>query len=150
MSISQLVSPTPNRAAQMAARAAMVLEEIREHHPEGMCETLPPECTKRLQDSIRDYAAALRETGETPDQVVKHTRFLIARTMREVELHPGCLMNVAVTWAIEGYHRTATVHAEQAVRQNGRGINVDVGENRVRERVPRGQQADEEIAMRDL
>ena len=30
---------------------------------------------------------------------------LIAHTMREVELYAGCLMDVAIAWAVEGYHR---------------------------------------------
>ena len=126
MSISESVSPTPDRAARMAARAAVVLEEIREHYPDAASAPLPPAYTKRLQDSICDYAAALRETGETPDQVVKHTKFLIARTMREVELRPGCLMNLAAAWAIEGYHRRATARVEHSLRQ----FNRDVDESR--------------------
>lgn len=125
MSISESVRPTPDRAAQMAARAAMVLEEIREHYPEGASAPLPPRYTKRLQDSIRDYAAVLRETGETPEQIVKHTKFLIARTMREVELRPGCLMDLAATWAIEGYHRMVTARVEHSVRQYGRDVNAE-------------------------
>ena len=123
MSISESVNPTPDRAAKLAARAAMVLEEIREHYPEGASAPLPLLYTKRLQDPIRDYAAALRETGETLDEVVKHTKFLIARTMREVELRPGCLMDLAATWAIEGYHRRATARVEHSVRQFGRDVD---------------------------
>lgn len=89
----------------MAARTAMVLEEIKARCPAGACATLPPDYCERLRDSVCDYAAALRETGETPDQAVKCTRFLIARTMREIDLYPGCLMDVAVAWAVEEYRR---------------------------------------------
>ena len=123
MTISESVSPTPDRAAELAARAAMVLEEIRERYPDGPCAALPPVDTKRLQVSIRDYAGALRETGETLDQVVKQTRFLVARAMREVELRPGCLMDLAATWAIEGYHRRATARVDHSVRQYGRHVD---------------------------
>ena len=42
MSMSELASPTPNRAAQMAAHTAMLLEEMKAEDPEGMCATLPP------------------------------------------------------------------------------------------------------------
>jgi len=125
MSISESVSPNSDRAAQMAARAAMVLEEIRERYPDGACAPLPPAYTKRLQDSIRDYAAALRETGETPDEVVKHTKFLVARTMREVELRPGCLMDLAATWAIEGFQRRASNRVEHSVRQYGPDVDAE-------------------------
>ena len=131
----------------MAARAAVVLEEIRKHYPDGACASLRPECTRRLQATIRDYAAALREAGETPEQAVNRTRFLIARTLLELELHPGCLMDVAVTWALEGYNRMATPHGEHSVRQYCRDVDADVSENRLRTPIPLGQQADEEIAI---
>jgi hypothetical protein len=89
----------------MAVRAATLLEEIRIRYPACASATLPPDYTYRLQESVCDYAAALRESGQTPEQIVKHMRFLIARTMREVDLYPGCLMDAVVGWAIEGCHR---------------------------------------------
>src|SRR5262245_2791497 len=104
MSASDLVGATPNRVTLAAAHAAALLEEIRLHYPAGAHSALPAGSIQRLQASICDYAAALRENGDTPEQAVKHTKFLIARTMREIDLYPGCLMDAVVGWAIEGYH----------------------------------------------
>ena len=104
MSISDLVSSPPDRVAQMAARAAMLLEEVKVHYRATGCATVPRACKCRLKASMSDYGAALRETGETPDQTAKHTRFLIARTMGQIVLYPGCLMDAAVSWAIDGYY----------------------------------------------
>jgi hypothetical protein len=105
MSASEVIVSIPDRVLQTTARAATLLGEIKVHHPACTYATLPADYTHRLRTSIFAYAAALRESGETPDQVVKQTKFLIARTMREVDLYPGCLMDAVVTWAIEGYYR---------------------------------------------
>jgi len=105
MSVSELVGATPDRVAQTAARVATLLEGVRLQYPECACATLPPDYMQSLQASICDYATALRKTGDTPEQAVNHTRFLIARTMREVDFYPGCLMDAVVAWAVEGYHR---------------------------------------------
>jgi hypothetical protein len=102
VSVAEVVGATPDRVTQTAVRAAMLLEEIRLQYPACAHATLPPDYRDRLQASICDYATALRETGKTPEQVVKHMRFLIARMMREVDLYPGCLMDAVVGWAIEG------------------------------------------------
>ena len=105
MSVSEVVGSTPDRVAQTAARVANLLEGIRLQYPQCARATLPQDDIHRLRASICDHAAALREMGETPEQAVNHTRFLIARTMREIDLYPGCLMDAVVAWAVEGYHR---------------------------------------------
>jgi len=105
MSASELVDATPDRVTQAAARVATLLQEIRLQYPACAHATLPPDFIQQLQTSICDYAATLRESGDTREQAVNHARFLIARTLREVDLYPGCLMDAVVGWAIEGYHR---------------------------------------------
>ena len=144
-----MVSSPPDRVALIAARAAILLEEIKVHYPGRACATLPRDCRRQLQALISDYAAALRERGEGPDQTVKHTRFLIARTMREVDLFPGCLMDAAVAWAMDGYYQNPRPRRSSS-RQHLCDVDADAGENRMGESLPLSQAPDKEIPIRDL
>ena len=135
---------SPDRVAETAAYVAEILEEIKRRDPDDGQTTLLA-AHRRLRDSICEYAAVLRQTGQSPDQIVKHTKFLVARTMREVELYPGCLMETVVAWAIEGYHRP-----RHSVRQHGGHVDAHVSENRVREPFSLGQQPHKEVSIRNL
>jgi len=145
MSVSELGGSTPNRVVETAACVAEILEEIKFGNLDDAQTTLPATQRGRLRDSICEHAAALRQTGQSLDQTVNHTKFLVARTMREVELYPGCLMDTMVTWAIEGYHRS-----RDSVRQHGGYVDAHVGEDGVREPFSLGQQPHKEIAIGNL
>ena len=106
MAESSTGSSTPsNRVAETAAYTIAVLAEMLASDPDVADSPLSDVHARRLRASIRDYTAALRETGAPPEQAVKKLKLMISTALGRGDPYPSRLMEAAVAWSIEEYFK---------------------------------------------
>ena len=94
-----------DRLVDARASATTLLVDIQSDFPDYPYAALPDDHARRLRAWIRDYTEALRDTGATPEHVVKELKSVVAETLQAPDGYAGRLMEAVITWTIEEYFR---------------------------------------------